>query len=306
MVGEEAGRAARKVTPERFSHFACIDWSGQAVARPGGLALAICATGTQAPNLEQPERGWSRQGLLEWLEEHAAAGTDLLVGLDLSTALPFADRGSYFPGHDEQPANARALWAMVERLCGHEPHLAASTFPRRPGLADHFRNQIGRQTMTGRHYPAGAGRMRMVESRQRAAGVNPVSCFNLVGAAQVGKSSLTGMRLLHRLQGSVPIWPFDPLPERGPAIVEIYTAIAARAGGLRKGISKVRDAATLDLVLASLGSHPHRSLARYDDHSTDAIITAAWLRAVAHDPALWQPEGLEAVAHTEGWTFGVR
>ncbi|WP_204315773.1 hypothetical protein, partial [Stenotrophomonas maltophilia] len=68
----------------------------------------------------------------------------------------------------------------------------------------------------------------------------PYSCFNLVGASQVGKSSLTGMRVLHRLRGKVPLWPFDPLPEAGPVLVEIYTALAARAAGMRKGISKIR------------------------------------------------------------------
>ena len=158
---------------------------------------------------------------------------------------------------------------------------------------------------TGPVFGSGSGRLRVVEHRQRLAGVNPVSCLNLVGAAQVGKSSLTGMRLLHRLERAIPVWPIDPLPVTGPVITEIYTSIAARAGGIRKGLSKVRDAATLDNVLAALGSDPHRALDKYDDHSTDALITSAWLRKMAHDPALWNPEGLTAeIARTEGWTFG--
>jgi hypothetical protein len=135
-------------------------------------------------------------------------------------------------------------------------------------------------------------------------GVNPVSCFNLVGAAQVGKSSLTGMRMLHRLAGRVPVWPFDSLPDHGPVIVEIYTSLAARAAGLRKGLSKIRDGETLDRALDRVGSRPHQPLLRYDDHSTDALLTSAWLRNVAHDPQLWAPPGLDAVRHTEGWTFG--
>jgi hypothetical protein len=137
-------------------------------------------------------------------------------------------------------------------------------------------------------------------------GLSPTSCFNLVGAAQVGKSSLTGMRVLHRLAGRVPIWPFDPLPSHGPVIVEIYTTIAARAAGIRKGLSKMRDAASLDAALAKLGSEPHQPLARYDDHATDAILTAAWLRANADRPELWTPATMTAhIAQTEGWTFGV-
>ena len=58
-------------------------------------------------------------------------------------------------------------------------------------------------------------------------------------------------------------------------------------------------------MLGVLDSDPHRALAKYDDHSTDALITAAWLRRAAHDPALWSPGGLTPeIAQTEGWTFG--
>ncbi|MFM5908050.1 MAG: hypothetical protein ACKOPO_10785 [Novosphingobium sp.] len=287
-----------------FDTFVCIDWSGQAVARPKGIALAWCHAGAEAPTLAAPAGGWSRQGVLEWLLGHADAGTSMIVGLDLSPALPFADCGAYFPGMDGSPEDARSLWAMIEQECAADDHLGASSFPLKPAFRDHFRNQIGRQTLTGQAFGGGSGRFRVAEHRQRLAGVNPVSCFNLVGAAQVGKSSLTGMRLLHRLNGRVPVWPFDRLPPRGPVIVEIYTSIAARAAGLRKGISKIRDGETLDRALAELGSASHRPMARYDDHATDAILTAAWLRQVAHRSDLWNPAGLDDVAQTEGWTFG--
>ncbi|MFM5929380.1 MAG: hypothetical protein ACKOPQ_00550 [Novosphingobium sp.] len=287
-----------------FDAFVCIDWSGQAVARPKGIALAWCHAGNDAPTLAAPAGGWSRQAVLDWLLAHAEAGTNMIVGLDLSPALPFADHGAYFPGVEASPGDARSLWAMIECECAADDHLGASSFPLKPDFRDHFRNQIGKETFTGAAFGGGTGRFRQVEHRQRLAGVNPVSCFNLVGAAQVGKSSLTGMRLLHRLEGRVPVWPFDPVPQQGPLIVEIYTSIAARAAGLRKGTSKIRDGETLDRALAELGSAPHRPMARYDDHATDAILTSAWLRQVAHRQDLWNPPGLAEVAQTEGWTFG--
>lgn len=288
-----------------FENFVCIDWSGEAVARPSGLAMAHCARGVAAPALLRPARGWTRESVLDWLIEHDDAQSNLLIGLDLSPGLPFIDAGCYFPGHPNSPLTAKALWQMVDEQCVDEPHLSASTFPKKPHFSDHFRNQFGRETFTGKKFVGGTGRLRQAELRQRAAGVNPVSCFNLVGAAQVGKSSLTGMRLLNRLNGRMPIWPFDDLPALGPAMVEIYTSIAAREAGLRKGISKVRDLETLNRLLAALGSDPHPGLVRYDDHSTDAILTAAWLRAVADDPRRWSPQGLTPeIAATEGWTFG--
>jgi len=74
---------------------------------------------------------------------------------------------------------------------------------------------------------------------------------------------------------------------------------------VRKGLSKLRDAKSLDAALAELGSDKHRPLDRYDDHSTDAIVTAAWLRRAAGVLDNWKPEGLEDVRDTEGWTFGV-
>lgn len=273
------------------------------MAIPKGLALAHCPIGQASPALLRPEGGWSRSALLDWLQANGDAGSDMLVGLDLSPALPFIDRGAYFPGIEDGPSDARSLWRLVDDICEREPHLGASSFPDCEAYAPHFRRHGGRE---GAEFGGGAGRYRHVEHRQRGSGVSPVSCFNLVGAAQVGKSSLTGMRVLNRLRSNVAIWPFDPLPASGVVVVEIYTSIAARAAGVRKGRSKLRDRPSLDAALANLDCEPHAPLLRYDDHSTDAILTAAWLRHVAHDPALWNPPGLDAVRQTEGWTFGVR
>ncbi len=287
----------------RFGHFACIDWSGAAVARPRGIALAECGAGEAAPALSRPAGGWSRGDVLDWLAAHGEAGTDLIVGIDFSPALPFADRGCFFPGWAASPPSARALWALVDGIAADDPHLGASRFVDHPEASRHFRRHGGRESAL---FGGGAGRLRVVEQACRAGRHGPAqSCFNLVGAAQVGKSSLTGMRLLHRLGGRVPIWPFDPVPARGPLIVEIYTTIAARAGGVRGG-SKLRDGAALDRALAGVGSGRHAPLARYDDHSTDAMLTAAWLRRAAGEARLWHPAGLTpALARTEGWTFGV-
>ncbi len=286
-----------------FDGFVCIDWSGQAVAKPKGLAIAVCEPGTAAPALLAPDGGWSRETILDWLRAHGVHGSNIVIGVDLSPALPFVDAGDYFPGR-AAPQNARELWALVDQLCVADPYLGATSFVDHADYSPYFRRHGGRE---GAAFGGGSGRMRVVEHRQRGSGVSPVSCFNLVGAAQVGKSSLTGMRVLHQLSGIVPVWPFDPVPDSGPLIVEIYTSIAARAAGLRKGLSKIRDAAGLDMALAAFGSKPHAPLARYTDHATDAILTSAWLRHVHSDAELWKPADLTPeIAQTEGWTFGVR
>jgi hypothetical protein len=260
--------------------------------------VALAEPGDTPPRLVR-ER-WSREGVLTWLRDGLPA--DTLVGLDLGPALPFEDAGAYFPGWDRSPVDAKALWALVDAICAGEPNLGANTFVDHPEVARYFRRHGGR---TGDRFGAGGGRLRVTERAQRAAGLNPYSNFNLVGAAQVGKSSLTGMRMFHRL--ALPLWPVDPLPPTGSVLVEIYTTIAALAGGRSKTRSKVRDLAALNDVLRQLGSAPADIVAALDDHRCDALIGAAWLRSVAHRPDLWSPPALTSgVARTEGWTFGVR
>ena len=239
--------------------------------------------------------------MLDWLVD--ALPADTLVGLDLGTSLPFVDRGAFFPGWQDSPPDARALWALVERICAGEPNLQAGAFVDHAQAARHFRRHGGR---TGDLFPPGRGRLRVTEQAQAAAGLNPYSNFNLVGAAQVGKSSLTGMRVLHRLAGRLPIWPFDPLPGSGSVVVEIYTTLAALAAGRRKGRAKIRTGAELDAALAALGSPAAGLAGPISDHQSDALVAAAWLRTVADRPELWRPAALDPhVAATEGWTFGI-
>ena len=283
----------------QFSSFVAIDWSGAKTARQKGIAVAVCSHGTAAPTLIDPGTRWSRESVLEWLQSEAP--NDALIGFDLSPSLPFGSDG-FFPGWDRSPGTAKALWQLVDDVCADDHHLSVSSFVAHPEARRHFRHAKGD---CGDLFEPGVGRLRETERRQATMGTSPSSCFNLIGAAQVGKSSLTGMRLFNRLPPEYPIWPFDEVPDTGSLVVEIYTSLAARAGHIRKGLAKMRDGESLDAALAHLGSKPHAPLAKYDDHSTDAILTAAWLRTVAHDPALWNPPGLDEVRHTEGWTFGV-
>ena len=287
--------------PPRFDYFAAIDWSGAAGERHKGIAVAFCAEGSGAPGLVRSGDRWSRQQVLDWLLNDMPANT--LVGFDMGVSLAFADAGAYFPGWSDSPDDARRLWRLVEEICADVPHLGVGAFVDHAEVARHFRRHGGRE---GDRFGGGRGRFRVTERAQAAMGCKPYSNFNLVGAAQVGKSSLTGMRVLHRLAEHIPIWPFDPLPARGSVMVEIYTTIAAMAAGRTPGRSKMRDFAALNRALGALRSDPVAGDGAIDDHASDALLTAAWLRTVAHDPELWNPPGLDAVRHTEGWTFGAR
>ena len=289
------------IVPDHFCHFAAIDWSGAVGPVQRGIAVAICARDGGGPDLITRPGGWSRMAVLDWLRDGMPDGT--LVGLDLGLSLPFVDRGAFFPGWDDSPPDARTLWALVDRISADDPHLAASTFVDHPEASRHFRRHGGRE---GDQYGGGRGRLRTSEVEQQLQGLNPYSNLNLVGAAQVGKSSLTGMRVMHRLAGKLPVWPFDPAPARGSLIVEIYTSLAAIAAGRSKGRTKMTSIEALNTALETIGSAPVMGSGAIDDHSADALLTAAWLRAYAPRPELWSPAGLTPdIARTEGWTFGI-
>ncbi|NMW30832.1 hypothetical protein HKD42_02010 [Altererythrobacter sp. RZ02] len=290
-----------------FDHFCAIDWSGAAGPRQKGIAIAIAAggAGNTAPVLVKSDAAWSRTQVLAFIRDTLPANT--LIGLDLGIALPFADCGAYFPGWAETPANARALWALIDQICTNDPNLEAGSFVDHPDLSRYFRRHGGREGDLF-HTPGAndkRGRFRLTELAQQQQQCKPYSNFNLVGAAQVGKSSLTGMRMLHQLNDAIPVWPIDPLPESGSVITEIYTGLAAIEAGRPPGRTKVRDYAQLNEALTQLDSQPVKHTGAIDDHSSDALLTAAWLRKVAVEPPRWAPKHMSLqIAATEGWTFG--
>jgi hypothetical protein len=277
-----------------FDRFVAVDWTGAKGERHAAIALAECSAGDSAPSLVRPGHRWSRLEVFDWVAEIAAHGGRVLVGFDFSFSFPCADIGTFFPGDIDSPADARALWAEVDAAAADDPYLAAhGAIARRRG---HY--------WLGAHDgdKAAKARLRTVERVWAAKRLGAASSvFALLGAAQCGKASLSGMRLLHRW--GLPVWPFDPVPDAGPLLVEIYCRTFAADGGVR---GKIRDRATLDAALARLGSAPVAALPdTFADHIGDALISAAGMRRAARDVATWTPAGLDAVRATEGWTFGV-
>ena len=297
--------------PDRWDHFVAIDWSGAKGERHSGIAIAIAERDGGAPVLVDPPRGgFSRNDVFEILRDDLPANS--LVGIDLGISLPFNDVGAFFPGWERSPKSAKRLWALIDEICAEDEHLGAQSFVTHPEASRYFRH--GKDHEGDRFLLPGAvsreGRLREAEIAQRAQKCRPVSNFNLVGAAQVGKSSLTGMRMLHRLRDHLPVWPLDPVPEKrsrqgGSMLVEIYTALASKEAAALGARTKFLTYEDLNSALAALGSLPVDRTGEVDDHSSDALLTAAWLRKVAAEPERWEPSCLTAqIAYTEGWTFG--
>ena len=279
----------------RFAACVAIDWSGAKGKRHKGIAIAE-ARKDDPPRLVRPTHAWSRTEVLDWLLKRATR-EPTLFGFDFSFAPPFAERGAYLPGETGVPANAREFWDYVNAL-SHDEDLGAASFleevHRRHfyfGIADGVKADFVRFRMCDAHLNAQGGR-------------KTASAYDAIGAAQVAKASFSGMRLLHRLNGRVPIWPMDPLPGEGSAVVEIYTRIYLRNAGMSG--KKLRNRADLNRALVGLGSRPVQLKFEPNDHQTDALVTAAGMRAHLTHPLAFAPLGLTPkVAQTEGWTFGI-
>jgi hypothetical protein len=280
----------------RFASYVAIDWSGAKGKRHKGIAVAE-ARHEAAPRLIRAGHTWSREEVLEWLLRRAAK-EPTLFGFDFSFAPPIIERGEYLPGETGVPGTAREFWAYVDSQCDDEDLGAAS-----------FLEQVHRKHFyfgIADGVKAGFMHFRQCDARLNAqGGRKTASAYDAIGAAQVAKASFSGMRFLRRLDGKVAIWPIDPLPERGSAVVEIYTRIYLRRAGL-SGV-KLRSRADLNRALNGLDSPPARLRFEPNDHQTDALVTAAGMRQLtADEPRAFDPVGLTpAIAQTEGWTFGV-
>ena len=267
-----------------FDRYIGIDWSGAAQPGYAGVAVATCAAGRGAPSLiPAPGKTWTRMAVLDWLRSELAKPQRLLIGFDFAFALP----------GDGRPA--AALWAEVEARCADDVDLLGSRY----ASGDPRFWTAGPQPKHWNDAP------RATEIACRAAELgSPQTPFQLIGAKQVGKGALAGMRLLHRLQGEagdrVATWPFDRDAgrDRRSVVCEIYPRLFIRRAGF--GNAKLRTREDLNHALNALASI---GLARgeFDDHQCDALVTAAGLRHLADNPALWAAGDGEP----EGWIFGV-
>lgn len=270
----------------RFDQYIGIDWSGAAQPGYAGVAVARCAPGRSAPVLVSPPAGarhWTRSAVLDWLRGELATGRRLLAGFDFAFALG----GSR--------SRAPALWAEVEATCAADDDL----------LGSRYADGDPRFWSRGPRPADWLGPARPAEAACIAAGLgHPQTPFQLIGAKQVGKGALAGMRLLDRLHreaaDAVAIWPFDSDAghDRRSVVCEIYPRLFIRRAGF--GNAKLRQRDDLNHVLNAFASIGLAS-GSFDDHQGDALVTAAGLRHLADDPALWAAGRDEP----EGWIFGV-
>lgn len=286
-----------------FGGFIALDWSGARQA--SGIAIAECAPGDAAPRLVPPAGGrWTRAAALDWLVRRVDRGDRPLIGIDCAFSLPFARAAGYFASAD---AGAFDLWDLVDRVAAAAgvADLSGAPFAVHPTYRDDFWHAG----------PAAADRPVARRATERACAClglgMPETPYKLIGAKQVGKGALAGMRVLAALRRARPdgvaVWPFEPAAPDRAVVVEIYPRLFLRVSGGPRS-AKLRSWAGVDACLAALGSASlaDRPADPPSDHDTDALVAAAGMRRVADDLRLWDRAALAPTDRDrDGWIFGV-
>ena len=150
-----------------------------------------------------PDHVWSRTEVLDWLLAAAREGAD---PVRLRLQLRPADRRARRISARARPACRRTAQSLLG-LCRRRLRRRGSRrgeLPRaRPSPPFLFRRRRRREA----RLPPLPRCERGFNAHRRRQGP---TVYDAIGAAQVAKASFAGMRLLHRLDGGSPIWPFDP------------------------------------------------------------------------------------------------
>jgi hypothetical protein len=284
-----------------FDAFIAVDWSG-AVRGYDGIAVAICRNGRTAPRLISPPGvHWTREEIAQWLTRLLAGGQRLLIGFDFAFSFPYEECG-YLGGQARGIDNTFALWEMIEATSSGDSDFGCSQFLGHPNFAPLF-------------WKAGPKPERWIARKRRtehacaeSTQTHPDTLYKLLHSKQVGKASITGMRVLHHLRSSkgdcVVVWPFE-IPTSS-AMVEIYPTMFRKLA--TRSIAKLRSTANLNAALVALGSRPLSAAPDLplSDHETDALVSAAGLRSIAGKPQVWAGRELKSPrVQREGWIFGI-
>ena len=287
---------------ERFDAWIGIDWSG-AKGRYSGIALAECRADGSGPRLIAPPAGrWTRGAVAAWLGQRIAAGERLLAGFDFAFGFPWIAGEGYLAGRTPHIADAFALWELIEQASAEAPDFHSGPLVTHPDFADSY-------WVSGKQRPGWRNDKRRTETAcGTATSTYPETVFKLIGAKQVGKAALAGIRTLRAIRLAAPahvaVWPFEPA-DKPAVLAEIYPTLFRRQA--LGNTAKIKDRATLDNALAALDSGPAQDApASFSDHDGDALISAAGLRWLDRTGRLFAlPEDAEAQACREGWIVGV-
>lgn len=285
-----------------FDQYVGIDWSGaKAPQRSHAIAYAKCnANNCNAPDFNNDKL--SRTDIFNKLCKLAEQSQRTLAGIDCNFGYNINVGKKQFGDN----VNNLDLWNTVERLNTNYPNFFAGNFWQQKPYSDYFWTH-GKQP----HWFNANELRRKTEckAKEQRLGI-PESPFKLIGAKQVGKGGLAGMRLIHNLKlqfgDKIAIWPFEQnnLEQANLVITEIYPRLFIRSAGF--GNEKIRTYDDLNTILNHFNLNSIGSSELLNDHLTDAIIASAGLKWFCengyHLTTIPLPN--DAI-NFEGWIFGV-
>ena len=269
----------------RFEEIIAIDWSG-AQKVTGGIQVASCHPGADAPNLLEPpnhRKHWTRECVLGYITEKIVSGR-MLIGIDFSFSYPYHDRNAYFPGHSRSPIDAPDLWMQMEYICQDDYRLLGQRF--RDDLHP-FMDYVGRgpNRLAGPRYET---RFRVTEEMSKRLGCIPKPALNFIGPGQVAAGSVAGQRMLHRLHRNpdIAIWPFNRVKNgRQSVLVEIYPAVFTHDSQFDQMVCRCKI----------------KHYGKNDGDKVDALVSAAGITRWIEENPGW----VDFQDSYEGWILGV-
>jgi hypothetical protein len=284
-----------------FDEYIGIDWSGaKSPQQSYSIALATCSKyDNKAP--APVSKKLSRTDVYNLIIEKLKGDKRVLIGIDCN----FGYAASVAKKQLGEAVNYRQLWEAVDSAnAAHKNFFAGNTWST-SDFAEYFWTQ-GKQPDW--FNPKVLRRHTETAAAEQGLGI-PESPFKLIGAKQVGKGGLAGMRLLHRLKNTygdkIAVWPFEAslIASAQVVVTEIYPRLFIKHAGF--GNNKVRDINNLNEILTHFSCKPFVQNEPLNDHLSDAIIATAGLRWYCNHKTPLSVEIAMQAMTLEGWIFGV-
>jgi hypothetical protein len=208
------------VAGRSFDEFVAIDWSG-ARGNYQGIAVATCGAGNDGPTLvKSAGTRWTRHEIAEWLVAKLGGSTARPHRTGLCfPVFPYEEGCGYLAG-STAINDIFQLWSLIDEKSGADPDFGCRAFvdtritPICSGEHPE-RLQGGRTASVARKLVCAE----LTRTRR-------IPCTSSLGPKQVGKASITGMRVLKDVRSrarNVAVWPFEPISKS--ALVEIYPTL---------------------------------------------------------------------------------
>ncbi|MEM9468740.1 MAG: hypothetical protein AAF988_01105 [Pseudomonadota bacterium] len=287
-----------------FDQFVGIDWSGaKTPVLNNSIAVSVIDRKDSSPTFLNQK--WSRSLVFDWIASFLNEDKRVLIGIDCNFGYAFDILSKQFGKN----VSCYDLWSAVEENSKELPNYFAGGFWGHNVYGQNF-------WISGKQPDGFTMPKRETEIACAEAGLGrPESPFKLIGAKQVGKGGLAGMRVAYHLKqkycDKIAFWPFemDKVDQAQIVITEIYPRqFLMRAG---YGTKKIRNNDDLNTVLEKLDSKAMSLRKDVSDHASDAICSAAGLRQLCGfskniPKSISQPQGMSYTAQTaEGWIFGI-